>query len=356
MINAPGPRGRTGVAPVVATPPVQEPGTLEARGIEAPRRRHVLDLDDFSVQELQDILTTTDSMKEVLGRQIRKVPTLRGKSIVTLFYEPSTRTRASFEQAGKIMSADVINVSAAGSSVEKGETLLDTGRTLRAMGIDVIVIRHPMSGAPYLLARESDAAIINAGDGAHAHPSQAILDMYTIRQHFDGLEGLKVVIVGDILYSRVARSNVWGLRKMGADVVLCGPPTLLPAAPLLAFAMDGGGSLSIETDLGTALRDADVVMALRIQKERQDAGLMPSHREYVRYYQVNEERMALAKKTALVMHPGPMNADIEISFGLAHSAQSVIETQVTNGVAVRMALLYLLATGDGLATGGPGRE
>ena len=326
---------------------VEATTTLDTLPLRASKRRHVLDLDDFSAQELEDVLNTTDVMREVMGRPVRKVPTLRGKSIVTLFYEPSTRTRASFEQAGKIMSADVINLSATGSSVEKGETLRDTGRTLQAMGIDLIVIRHPMSGAPYLLARETEMAIINAGDGSHAHPSQALLDLYTIRQHFGHLEELKVVIVGDILYSRVARSNVWGLRKMGADVVLCGPPTLLPSSPLEAFATVGGGSLTIETDLNEAMKGADVVMALRIQKERQDAGLMPSHREYIRYYQVNEERMALAKKTALVMHPGPMNADIEISFAIAHGAKSAIESQVTNGVAVRMALLYMLTTGGG---------
>ena len=361
MTEPPRTRGRTGATPILSADSDLQPAQAgfapqEPRLQSQVKRRHVLDLDDFSPREIEDVLATTDSMKEVLARQIRKVPTLRGKTIITLFYEPSTRTRASFEQAGKVMSADVINVSASGSSVEKGETLLDTGRTLAAMGVDIIVIRHAMSGAPYLLARETGAAIINAGDGAHAHPSQALLDLYTIRQHFGRLEGLKVVIVGDILYSRVARSNVWGLRRMGANVVLCGPPTLLPSEPLRAFAMDGGGTLTIETDLGTAMRDADVVMALRIQKERQDAGLMPSYREYIRYYQVNEERMKLARKDALVMHPGPMNADIEISFALAHSAQSVIETQVTNGVAVRMALLYLLSTGEGAAAGGPSRE
>ena len=325
--------------------PSEEMLTLEALPVEGSKRRHVLDLDDFSPDELRNVLDTTEVMREVLGRQIRKVPALRGKSIVTLFYEPSTRTRASFEQAGKIMSADVINLTASGSSVEKGETLVDTGRTLQAMGVDVIVIRHPMSGAPNLLARETHIGIINAGDGAHAHPSQALLDLFTIRQHCGRLDGLKVVIVGDILFSRVARSNVWGLRKMGADVVLCGPPTLLPTAPLEAFAMEGGGSLCIETNLDAAIKDADVVMALRIQKERQDAGLLPSSREYVRYYQVNEERMTLAKRSAVVMHPGPMNADMEISFGLARGSQSVIETQVSNGVAVRMALLYMLAMG-----------
>ena len=318
---------------------------IEDLPVEGSRRRHVLDLDDFSPTELQEVLDSTEAMREVLDRQIRKVPALRGKTIITLFYEPSTRTRASFEQAGKIVSGDIINLAVSTSSVEKGESLVDTGRTLQAMGAAVLVLRHPMSGAAHLLARQTDLAVINAGDGCHAHPSQALLDMYTIRQRFDRLEGLKVVIVGDILHSRVARSNIWGLRKMGAQVVLCGPPTLLPIDVLDAFAADGGGDLSVGTDLDTAIRGADVVMALRLQNERQESGLLPSQREYVRYYQVNEERMAMAKDTALVMHPGPMNQGIEISPGLARGARSLVEAQVTNGVAVRMALLYMLAAG-----------
>ena len=319
--------------------------TLEAPPVEGSRRRHILDLDDFTRAELEEVLVTAEAMREVLGRRIRKVPTLRGKTIITLFYEPSTRTRASFEQAGKIVSADVINMTASMSSVEKGESLVDTARTFQAMGADVLVLRHPMSGAAHLVARHTDLAVINAGDGAHAHPSQALLDMFTIRQRLGGVEGLKVVIVGDILHSRVARSNVWGLRKMGAEVVLCGPPTLLPADIPGAFGAEGG-ALSVESDLDTAVRGADVVMALRIQKERQESGLLPSRREYIRYYQVNEERMALAKETALIMHPGPMNEGIEISPELAHGARSLIEAQVTNGVAVRMALLYMLAAGS----------
>ncbi len=313
------------------------------------RRRHVLDLDTYTVDELVEVLETTDAMREVLGRQLRKVPTLRGKSIVTLFYEPSTRTRASFEQAGKVMSADVINLAPSSSCISKGESLLDTGRTLQAMGVDIIVLRHPSSGAPYLLARETDVCVINAGDGPHAHPSQALLDLYTIRQHFGRVDGLKIAIVGDILHSRVARSNIWGLRKMGADVVVCGPPTLLPADTLAAFAMKGGGELSIELDVEKALDGADVVMALRIQKERMDSGLLPSLREYALRYQINEQRLANAKETALVMHPGPMNAGVEISYEAAHGSRSLIETQVTNGVAVRMALLYLLAAGGSKA-------
>ncbi|MEE9286365.1 MAG: aspartate carbamoyltransferase catalytic subunit [Dehalococcoidia bacterium] len=320
----------------------ERPAVRDAPAPE-PRRRHVLDLNDFSADEIQRTLETADAMAEVLGRPIRKVPTLRGRTIVTLFYEPSTRTRASFEQAGKIMSADVINLSSSDSSGRKGESLVDTARTLEAMGTNVLILRHGMSGAPYLVARHTSLSVINAGDGWHAHPSQALLDLYTIKQRCGRIQGLKVVIVGDILHSRVARSNVWGLRTMGADVTLCGPPTLLPTEALEAFG-DSDGGLSVETDLDAAIEGADVVMALRMQTERQEAGLTPSVREYIRSYQVNEERMARAKATALVMHPGPMNEGVEISHGLAHGARSLVESQVTNGVAVRMGLLYLLAS------------
>ncbi len=320
----------------------ERPAPSELLGTE-PRRQHVLDLDDFSAAEIEQTLETADAMAEVLGRQIRKVPTLRGRTIVTLFYEPSTRTRASFEQAGKILSADVINLTSSESSSRKGESLVDTARTLEAMGADIIVLRHSMSGAPYLVARHTSISVINAGDGWHAPPTQALLDLHTIKQRFERIQGLKVVIVGDILHSRVARSNIWGLRTMGADVTLCGPPTLLPTDVLEAFGKAPGG-LAIETDLDTALEGADVVMALRIQHERQTAGLLPSVREYIRCYQVNEERMGRAKETALVMHPGPMNDGVEISHGLAHGARSLVESQVTNGVAVRMALLYMLAS------------
>ncbi len=323
---------------------VEQPAaTLRAVPSGNLRRRHVLDLEDFSPEEIEEVLGTAEAMREVLARPIRKVPTLRGKTIITLFYEASTRTRASFEQAGKIISADVINMTASMSSIEKGESLIDTARTFQAMGTDVLVLRHPMSGSAHLVARHTDLAVINAGDGFHAHPSQALLDIYTIQQRFGSLHGIKVVIVGDILHSRVARSNIWGLRKMGAHVVLCGPPTLLPADVAGAFGLEG---LSVEVNLDTAIRDADVVMALRIQKERQESGLLPSQREYVRYYQVNEERMAMAKENALVMHPGPMNEGIEISPTLAHGARSLVEAQVTNGVAMRMALLYMLAAGS----------
>ena len=310
-------------------------------------RRHVLDLDSFSKEEISELLDSTEAMREVLGRQIRKVPALRGKTIVTMFWEPSTRTRASFEQAGKILSADVINITGSESSTRKGESLVDTARTLEAMGADVLILRHSMSGAPYLVAQHTSCSVINGGDGWHAHPSQALLDLYTIRQRFGRIEGLKVVIVGDVLHSRVARSNVWGLLKMEARVTLCGPPTLLPQDAPAAFNPDGGEYFRVEQDLDAAIKGADVVMALRLQKERQEDGLLPSVREYVRYYQLNEERLARANPSALVMHPGPMNEGVEISHGLAHGSRSLIEAQVRNGVAVRMALLYMLAAGGG---------
>ena len=309
-------------------------------------RRHVLDLDDFTRAEIEHVLETAEAMREVLQREIRKVPTLRGRTIVTLFAEPSTRTRASFEHAGKIMSADVINISASDSSRVKGESLVDTARTLQAMGTDVLVVRSRLSGAPHVIARNADVRVINGGAGSHAHPSQALLDLYTIRDRLGRIDGTRVVIVGDVLHSRVARSNIWGLQKLGASVVLCGPPTLLPFEAIQAFEPAGAGLLSIETDLERAIDGADVVMALRIQRERQAAGLLPSLREYVRFYQVNEQRMQGARPDAMVMHPGPMNEGIEISHGLAYGARSLIEAQITNGVAIRMALLYLLASGE----------
>ena len=318
--------------------------------VELPPRRHVLDLDDFSKPEISAVLESTEGMAEVLGRDIKKVPTLRGRVVVTLFYEASTRTRVSFEEAGKILSADVINVSASASSVEKGESLLNTGLTLQAMGVDIIVIRHPHSGAPYLLARHLErVGVINGGDGVHAHPTQALLDLYTVQQKLGNIEGLKVVIVGDVLHSRVARSNLWGFAKMGARIVLCGPATLLPL-DLLRPRGDGAvppplASVEVDTDLDRAIQDADVVMALRLQSERQEAGFLPSIREYIRRWQVTEQRLSKAAPRVMVMHPGPMNEGIEISSGIAHGGSSAIEEQVTNGVAVRMALLYHLCGG-----------
>ena len=309
-------------------------------------RRHLLDLDDFSYEELDLVMSTTDAMREVLSRDIKKVPTLRGKVIVTLFYEVSTRTRVSFEEAGKLLSADVINVSSSGSSVEKGESLLNTVRTLQATGTDLIVVRHPHSGAPYFMARNLErTGVINGGDGWHAHPTQALLDLYTMKRHLGSVTGAKVVIVGDVTHSRVARSNLWALRTAGAQIVLCAPPTLLPQEFLSGRHLSDGhlfGSVKVETNIERAIIEADVVMPLRLQLERQEAGLLPTLREYSKMYGITKERLALAKPNALVMHPGPMNEGVEISPDVAHGAQSLIEEQVHNGVAVRMALLYLL--------------
>ena len=308
-----------------------------------PDRRHVLDLDDFTRGEIESVLDNAAAMKEVLRRDIRKVPALRGKSVITMFHEASTRTRVSFEQAGKILSADVINVAGGGSSIEKGESLYNTALTLQAMNADIIVIRHPHSGAPHYLARHLESSVINAGDGCHAHPTQALLDLYTIREKLGRIDGVTVAIVGDILYSRVARSNLWGLTKMGARVVLCAPPTLLPPDFMNGARADEAhpfASVRVETAVERALEGADVVMALRIQKERQEAGHLPSLREYSRMYGITSRRLEEASPDALVMHPGPMNEGVEIDPDVAHGARSLIEEQVTNGVAVRMALLY----------------
>ena len=329
--------------------PVRQAPPFPVNGARPAPPRHILDLDDFSREEIETVLQNTEVMREVLQRDIKKVPTLRGKTVITVFYEASTRTRVSFEQAGKILSADVINVSGSGSSVEKGESLYNTALTLQAMNADIIVIRHPHSGAPHFLARFLNSAVINAGDGMHAHPTQALLDLFTIKSHLGKVEGLKVVIVGDLLYSRVARSNLWGLTTMGADVTLCAPPTLIPIDFFGGVKSDGASEhpfsgVKIETSVERALEDADVVMALRLQRERQDAGHLPTLREYSRMYGVNPRRMELAKPNALVMHPGPMNEGIEIDPEVAHGAQAVIEEQVTNGVAVRMALLYAAVT------------
>jgi aspartate carbamoyltransferase catalytic subunit len=323
---------------------------LPAAGSRLPetdwQRQHVLDLDDFTADEIELVMQTTDAMKDVLRREVRRAPALRGLTVATLFYEASTRTRASFELAGKVLGADVINLSAGGSSVEKGESLIDTVRTLQAIGVDVLVMRHNRSGAPYLAARHLRASLINAGDGWHAHPTQALLDLYTMREHLGSLRGRKVAIVGDITHSRVARSNLWGLAAVGAEVVVCGPPTLIPAGLGRAHPTDGDERglppVTVADSIETALRDADVIMTLRLQSERQQSGLLPSLREYSRLYEITAERVRLAKPDALVMHPGPMNEGVEIAPDVAHGVQSRIENQVTNGVAVRMALLYLL--------------
>ena len=304
-------------------------------------RKDLLDLDDFSSEEIMILLETTSAMTEVLSRPIRRVPTLRGKTIVNMFYEASTRTRSSFELAAKNLSADLVNVSASQSSVDKGESLVDTMRTLQALGADMIVMRHWEAGAPYLAASWLSASVINAGDGWHAHPSQALLDLYTVQERIGSIAGLKLVIVGDILHSRVARSNLWGFGKLGAQVVLCGPPTLL--SPDILGITGNMPWVSVSYDLDEAIVDADVVMMLRLQRERMANGLLPSLREYSARYGLTRQRMRRARPNALIMHPGPMNQGVEISPDLAYGEQAVIEEQVTNGVAVRMAIFYLLA-------------
>jgi aspartate carbamoyltransferase catalytic subunit len=282
-------------------------------------------------------------MKEVLARPIKKVPALRGKTVLTLFYENSTRTKLSFELAAKSLSADVSSLAASSSSVTKGESMIDTFQTLESLGADVVIMRHPQSGAPNIAAQHVKASVINAGDGWHAHPTQALLDMYTMRAHKGNLNGLKVTIIGDVKHSRVSRSNIWGLTIMGAEVTICSPPTLLPVG--LKNSNSWFPTVRVEPNIERAIEGADVVMVLRLQLERMQSGLLPSMREYIQLYQLNEKRLALAKMDALVMHPGPMNEGLEIASKVAHCTQSVINEQVTNGVAVRMALLYLTAGG-----------
>jgi aspartate carbamoyltransferase catalytic subunit len=312
------------------------------------RHRHILDVDVLSWSEIDLVMRTTDAMKEVLARPISKVPALRGRNVTILFYEASTRTRVSFEVAAKNLSADVVNIAAASSSVSKGESLVDTIRTVEALGAQMLVMRHGVSGAPYLAAEHFGGSVLNGGDGWHAHPTQALLDLYTMRERLPGgsLQGRKVVILGDILHSRVARSNIWSLTAAGADLWLCGPATLLRGLDHWAAASartPGHGRFRVTSDLSAALVDADVVMALRIQKERMASGLLPSLREYAARFGLTLDRLALAKPDALVMHPGPMNEGVEIAPDVATHPRSVITDQVTNGVAVRMALLYLLA-------------
>jgi len=321
------------------------PDTLPLAAMAVWQHNHVLDLDDFTREEIELVLDTADAMAEVLTREVKKVPTLRGRTVVTLFYEPSTRTRASFELAAKNLSADTVSIDASKSSVVKGESLTDSLRTIQALGADIIVMRHSQSGAPYLAVQEVNSNIINAGDGWHAHPSQALLDLYTVRRHLGKLENLKITIVGDIMHSRVARSNMWGMTTMGAKLTLCGPTTLLPRGLGDFIEHCGLPNIRVENNIEPALENADVVMLLRLQLERQQSGLLPSLREYIEQYQLTEERLSLAKPNALVMHPGPINEGIEVSPEIAHGAQSVIEEQVANGVAIRMALLYLVAGG-----------
>jgi len=320
-------------------------GTLIPAAIESWKHQHVLDLDDFKREEIDLVFEITDGMVEILARDVKKVPTLRGKTIATMFFEPSTRTRASFELAAKYLGADTVSLDAARSSVAKGESLIDSLRTLQALEVDTIIIRHPCSGAPYLAAKHLETNIINAGDGCHAHPSQSLLDIYTMKKHFGDLTGRKLVIAGDILHSRVARSNIWGTRNFGMKVVLCAPPSLMPYGMKQWIENCGLDHISLEGNLDIALEDADVVMPLRLQKERQQSGLISSIREYIRLYQINEKRLLKAKPGAIIMHPGPMNEGVEINHDAAYGNRSLIEQQVTNGVAIRMALLYLIAGG-----------
>jgi len=306
--------------------------------LQTLRRKDFLGLEEMSAEEINLILETSRSMHEIIKRKIKKVPTLRGRSVLNLFYEPSTRTKASFELAQKYMSADSVSVAGSSSSLVKGETLKDTVRNVEAMGVECVIMRHPVSGAAHYLARNVESSVINAGDGMHEHPTQGLLDLYTIWEKKGRLEELKVAIVGDIRHSRVARSNIWGLKKMGAEVVVAGPPTLMPPD------LDIFGIKAFHT-IEDAVLKADVVMALRLQKERQESGLFPSLREYAELYGLNRERVSLAVEDVLIMHPGPINRGVEMTSELADGHGSIILEQVTSGVAVRMALLYLLLGG-----------
>jgi aspartate carbamoyltransferase catalytic subunit len=299
-------------------------------------RKHLLGLEELTAEEIEVVLDTAESFREVSTRKRKKVPTLTGKVLVMMFVEPSTRTLTSFSLAARRLSADVLGFSKGGRSILKGETLVDTAKNIQAMGIDTIVLRHPAPGAPHLLARELEASIVNAGDGTHEHPTQGLLDIFTIRDRKGRVDGLTVAIVGDIKYSRVARSNIWGLRKLGARVIVCGPATLIPS-----HIQDLG--VEVCHDVDRIIPECDVINILRIQLERQKSGLFPSIREYARVFGLNAGRLAQAKDDLLIMHPGPMNRGIEITPEVADGPHSVVLDQVTNGLAVRMAVLYLTA-------------
>ncbi|MGM0568236.1 MAG: aspartate carbamoyltransferase catalytic subunit [Elusimicrobiota bacterium] len=300
------------------------------------KHKDLTDLESLSRKEINLILETASPMKDVFTRTVKKTPALRGKTVVNLFYEPSTRTRISFELAAKRLSADTINISASASSISKGENLIDTGKTVQALGADIIIMRHPCSGAAHLLSKNVDCSVINAGDGTHEHPTQALLDMFTIKENKGKIEGLKVGIVGDIMHSRVARSNIWGLKKMGASVFVIGPATLIPSC---IESMGVKAYYRLEEIIG----ELDVINILRIQKERQKELLFPSIEEYSFVFGVDSNKLKKAKKDLLIMHPGPMNRGAEISSVVADSQNSVVNRQVTNGVATRMAVLYLLS-------------
>ncbi|MBI4003808.1 MAG: aspartate carbamoyltransferase catalytic subunit [Candidatus Omnitrophica bacterium] len=310
--------------------------TKDAVSAAAWTKKDLLGLRELSVEEIRLVLQTAESFREISLRPIKKVPALRGKTVVNLFFEPSTRTRTSFELAAKRLSADIVNITAQSSSLTKGETVLDTVRNLEALKVDILVIRHAAAGVPHLIARHAAASVINAGDGAHEHPTQALLDLFTIQEKKGRVAGLNVCIVGDIAHSRVARSNIWGLTKLGARVTVCAPPTLLP--PQIEQL---GVTVSHRVD--EAIRAADVVMLLRIQHERQEAQLVPSLREYRLRYGLDRERLKQAKPDVLIMHPGPVNRGVELDSSVADGPYSVILDQVTNGLAVRMAVLYLVS-------------
>jgi aspartate carbamoyltransferase catalytic subunit len=303
-------------------------------------RKHLLDTDSLSVEEINTVLDTARAFKAVGERAIKKVPALRGKTVVNLFIEPSTRTRISFELAATRLSADVINFSAEASSLKKGETLKDTARNLEALNADVIIIRHSAGGAPHFLSRVLRGSVVNAGDGAHGHPTQALLDAFTIREKKGRVAGLNVTILGDVLYSRVARSNIWSLTKLGARVTLCGPPTLVPRV----FEQMG---CRVTYNVEEAIEDADVITLLRIQHERQRKTMFPSLGEYTSLFGLNQARLAHTKPDVLIMHPGPINRGVEIDSDIADGSRSVILEQVTNGLAVRMAVLFLVTGGQG---------
>ena len=299
-------------------------------------RKDLLGLEELSKEEIELILSTAESFKEVSTREIKKVPALRGKTVVNLFYEPSTRTRVTFEVAAKRLSADVINIATETSSVRKGETLIDTGSNIQALKADIIVMRHNCSGAAVVLARHLDISVVNAGDGWHEHPTQALLDIFTLKEHLGKIAGLKVSIVGDIAHSRVARSNIWGLTKLGAQVTVCAPEILIPPG------IEEMGA-SVTNNIEEALADADAVNVLRMQFERDSEGAFPEQLEYFKNFGITEERLKKAKKNIIVMHPGPINRGIEMSSEVADGLNSVILEQVTNGIAVRMAVLFLVA-------------
>jgi aspartate carbamoyltransferase catalytic subunit len=312
-------------------------------------KRDLLDLESLSAGEITEFLDTARSMRRIIDRPIRKVPTLRGRTVANLFFEPSTRTRLSFEVAEKRLTADAVNFAASGSSVAKGETLRDTVRNIEAMGVDFVVLRHGSSGAAHFVAREVRASVINAGDGTHEHPTQGLLDAFTIRERLGRIAGLRVAIVGDVAHSRVARSNIWALTKLGAQVVVCGPTTLLPAEV---------ESMGVEVShrVEEALEGAHVVNILRVQRERLESHLLPSLREYALQFSVTKERLRRARPDVVIMHPGPMNRGVEIAQDVAEDERSVILDQVTNGVAVRMAVLYHMSGGDSLLPVSAGRE